>query len=201
MSARREVPKPATARPVGPAKAEEMDRVTAALVGLGALAAEMEAKWGVGRLIQLCRDNARLGFRRGMLAFDQATNDGDADRMIKIIDGLKTTWRIMDAQAAEDGAAPLTPTVWETRLPDGRVLALVRTQAEAHAVARDDRSKAVYSLEEIARLLPSLDLLGAIKTEFPGAVVQKVRKFEEGCAESWAKADPLHEILHGDEAL
>lgn len=184
----------------GPRTPEAMDAVTAALVGLDAVAVEMERKWGTGRLLTLCRDNARLSFRRGWEQYHQAAAVGDAERMVAVIPGLIRLWQIADAQAVEDGHQPLVPDVWETRLPDGRVLAIARTNAEAIAVQRDGRATVAYSLAEIARLLPKLELMDCVKQEFPGAVVQRVVQHDEGFAESWATADPLHTMLHGETA-
>jgi len=198
MSARHEAPFEALIKPNGYRTPGGMDRVTSALVGLDAVAVELERKWGVGRLVTLCRDNTRLGFRRGWVQFAEAEQSGDVDRTVAIVGGLIRCWRIMDAQATEDGHQPLAPDVWEARLDDGRVLAICRTNAEAAAVQRDGRASIAYSMAEIARLLPKLDLLGAIKVEFPGAVVERISPRTEGFAESWATSDPFHEMLHGD---
>jgi transposase InsO family protein len=52
---------------------------------------------------------------------------------------MRRAWTALEAAALEAGHAPLAPEVWETRMPDGSVLAVVRTQQEAHALARDGR--------------------------------------------------------------
>jgi hypothetical protein len=184
---------------VGPRTPDGMDAVTAALVGLDAVAVELERKWGVGRLLTLCRDNARLSFRKGWTSYHKAAVVGDHERMVAIIPGLIRLWRIADAQATEDGHQPLTPDVWEAWLPDGRVLAIARTNAEAIAVQRSGRATVAYSMAEIARLLPKLETMDAVKQEFPGAVVEKLVQTGEGFAESWATSDPLHDMLHGHE--
>lgn len=193
-------PAPKAAAPYGYRTADDADRVTAAMIGLDEIATTMERRWGMGRLIRLCRDNSRLSFRRGWVQWQEAALAGDAGRMLTIIAGLKLLWGIMDAQAVADGHRPLAPDVWEVRLDDGTVLALCRTNAEAAAVQREGRATVAYSLQEVARLLPKLDLLGAVKVEFSGAVVERVIQTSEGHAESWATNDPFHEILHGDEA-
>lgn len=191
------------ARPkgVGPKTPDEQDLITASLVGLDAVSVEMERRWGVGRLVTLCRDNARLSFRKGWTAWQEAIARGDAQTAQGIVEGIKRCWAIMDAQAVADGHQPLSPEVWEARLDDGRVLAIARTNAEAIAVQREGRATIAYSLAEIARLLPKLEMMDAVKTEFHGATVEQVIQKTEGFAESWATTDPLHDMLYQEEAV
>ena len=49
--------------------------------------------------------------------------------------------------------APLSPEVWELALPDGLVVALTRSRAEAHHVADDPRFVVTYTLADVARLI------------------------------------------------
>lgn len=185
-----------TAKQTGPKTPDDLNRLTAAYVGLDAVAYEFERRWGVGRLITLCRDNTRVSFRRGSLMLQEANAARDTNAAVSVIEGLKKLWGMMDAQATADGHQRLSDEVWEARLEDGRVFALCRTNAEATEALRSGRATVAYSMAEIARLLPRLDLLGAIKTEFPGAIVERVTPRSEGFAESWATSDPLHEILY-----
>jgi hypothetical protein len=186
--------------PTGPTP-DEQDMVTSSLIELDRIAADYERRWGVGRLVTLCRDNARLSFRKGWQAWHDAAAKGDAQAMQKVLQGLKQLWTIMDSQATADGHKPLSAEVWEVRLADGRVLAIARTNAEAIAVQRDGRATIAYTLDELARLLPKLEMMDAVKTEFPGATVERVIQHSEGFAESWVTADPLHDMLHGAEEV
>lgn len=177
---------------------EEREAVTAAMIGFDAAAVASETKWGVGRLITLVSDATRLSYHRGWEMWHQAQLDRDARAMLEVIPKMIRALKFMDAEAERLGAQPLAPTVWETRTEDGRVLAIVRTQAEAHAVAHANRAMVVYSLDEVARLLRRVEMIDAIKLEFPGARVSKVTRFEEGFGASWATAEPLHEALFGE---
>jgi len=173
--------------------------VTSAMIGFDEIARSTETKWGVGRLVSLVSDATRLSFHRGWEAWHAAQATREPAAMIAIIGKMIRLLGIMDAEAARLGHAPLDPTVWETRAPDGRVLAIVRTAAEASAVVREGRAMTVYTLEEIARLLRKVEMIDAIKLEFPGARVSRVTQLDEGFADSWATAEPCHEALFGDQ--
>ena len=88
---------------------------------------------------------------------------------------MKRAWAALDQAATEAGAAPLSPEIWDCVLPGtGEVVAIVRTEAEAHHVARQCR---VFSLAEIARLIDGLpDTVLAAKRLFPGATVAGIGK-------------------------
>ena len=70
----------------------------------------------------------------------------------------------------EAGAAILDPEVWECVLPStGEVVAVVRTQAEAHKVAKGKRT---FSMSEIGILIDGLKRqVLDIKHTFPGVSV------------------------------
>ena len=70
-----------------------------------------------------------------------------------IREAMRRAWAALEAGATEAGHAPLAPEVWETRMPDGTVLAVVRTQQEAHALARDSHERKVWTLDEVGRVV------------------------------------------------
>ncbi len=65
--------------------------------------------------------------------------------------------------------------LWEVNGPDG-VIAVVRTNPEAHAAVREGRAVEVWTLDEVARVIAShRDTIGEAKRVFPGAEVVDVR--------------------------
>ena len=185
--------------PYGAKTPHDAERMEAARIGLDAMLMDMDRKWGNGRLVMICRDNARAGYRRGWMAWSQAALSGDVDAFVRISEGLVRTLRIMDAQATEDGHAALPGDVIEAQLDDGRVLAIYRTSAEASAAVKDGRDVVAVSAAEIARLWPQFEVVGAIFDAWPGARVSSVvRPRSESFAADWARGDDL--ALHGDEA-
>ena len=136
---------------------------------------EMERKWGVGRLRLLVSDDLRARFDRQAEKFNRAVWDADVGDVRKHGNGMHRAWLALDEAATEVGAKPLDPVVWETRIGD-RVLAIVRTTAEAHAITGDGRAREVWTMEEIARVLVgSSQQIGEAKKVFPGCEVVDVR--------------------------
>ena len=88
---------------------------------------------------------------------------------------MRRAWLALDQAAEAAGAAPLSPLVWECVLPSsGEVVVLVRTETEAHHLARDQR---VFTVAEVACLIEALgEGLLQVKAVFPGAALAKVRR-------------------------
>jgi hypothetical protein len=152
------------------------------LVGQGAIdgadqvAVEAEAKWGAGRLRLLVSPELREKFDRQRYLFNQAIWHGDLEQVRVQSARMASAWRALDVAAEALGASTLSPEVWEARLEDGTVAAIVRSPEDARAVARDGRKLAVYSLEEIARILSHHSTVTAAKLVWPGATVEAVRR-------------------------
>ena len=134
------------------------------------------------------------GYRRGWAKWNEALMTGNAEGAEMLAPKMVAALVFMDNEATERGGLPLAPETWETPLPDGGVLVVVRTQAEASAVARAaagkeanlppdimvtlrqqhaDRSLVVMTLPEIARLISihNNDPLGEIKRQWPDATI------------------------------
>ena len=160
--------------------------INAVIIGLDQAFRESEATWGAGRLVCLVTDETRMAFRRGMDAYRAALLEGKLDALQIIAPKMRAALIFMSREADGLGHAPLAPNVWETTLADGRVLAIVRSNAEAHQVVREGRAMEVWTMEEIARVLPRM--VSDIKAAFPGATVEKLTTHSEGFGEQWATA-------------
>ena len=88
---------------------------------------------------------------------------------------MRRDWSALDRAAHDAGERPLAPEVWECVLPStGELVSLVRTEAEAHHVARECR---VFTVAEVAILIEALgDGVLAVKHSFPGATVTGIRR-------------------------
>ncbi len=159
--------------------------IRAILDGLDELAGEMERKWGVDRLRLLISDLLRAKFDAQKDQLDAAIVSNRETYIRAQAEGMKRAWQALDRAAAEDGHRPLSPEVWECLLPStGEVVALVRTEAEAHHVCRECR---VFTLEEIGRLIEGLgDTVLEVKRVFPGSTVTDIRKPID-----WEKGDEI----------
>jgi hypothetical protein len=189
----------------------DRDRMTAALAPIDQAFTASEAKWGVGRLERLVSAQTLASYRRGWVAYRQAISDNDAAAVEMIGPKMVAALAFMEREAEAAGHKPLTIERWEAALEDGGVLVVVRTQAEAHAIARDKsdtRMLVVWTVGELARILPTLEITHAVKNAFPGAEVVRVGgdpvasgvQMTEGQVSDWVRDDPLYDILHGEAA-
>src|SRR4051812_11857673 len=119
--------------------------------GADQLAREMELKWGAGRLRLLVSPELREKFDRQRYLFNQAIWHGDLEAVRREGTRMVKAWMALDGAASEGEEAVLSPEVWEVRLEDGSVAAIVPDGA--HAVMASGRKLVVYTLDEIGRLL------------------------------------------------
>ena len=150
-------------------------RIQAMIDGLDQVARAMERKWGIGRLRLLVSDLLRAKFDEQKDRLDAAIAS-DEERYVRIhAEGMRRAWAALDLSATEAGKTPLAPEVWECVLPEtGEVISLVRTEAEAHHVARACR---VFTVAEIATLIASLgDAVLEVKRQFPAAAITGIRR-------------------------
>ena len=154
------------------------DRKRAVIDGVDRVAFDMERKWGVNRLRLLVDDDMRERFDRQLRRWSDVIWDGEADLRVVEETAQATIrgWEALDLGATQAQAKPLAPEVWEHAMDDGRVLAVVRSTAEAHHVARDRPGMLVWTMAEVARLAFDNSLVNAVKDAFPGAEVARVTR-------------------------
>jgi hypothetical protein len=165
---------------------EDNDRFRRALVQVDQAFWASEQRWGVGRLERIISPSTLAAYQRGWAAYRQALEEGDADALEQIGPKMIAALAFMDAEATQAGHKPLAPDTWETALPDGRVLVIVRTAAEAVAVSRAEKAvKAVSAAprlgmtvvaETVAPETPSTE------TTLPVDIVATIRHQHEGRA-------------------
>lgn len=146
-------------------------------------ASEMEAKWGADRLRLLVGPELREKFDRQRYLLNQAIWHGDLEGVRRESMRMVNAWLALDRAATAAGKAKLDPLVWEISVADpehaegqGYVAAIVPTNEHAHLVQADGRKVAVYTLEEIGRLLTAVPGVAKAKLIFPGAAVVSVKR-------------------------
>ena len=159
-----------TRRPMAPSDVV----IKAILDGVDEIARQMERRWGVGRLRLLVSDVLRIKFDAQQAKLDAAIATDQETYIRAQAEGMRRAWLALDRAATDAGAEPLAPEVWECVLPaTGEVVSIVRTEAEAHHVARESE---VWTLAEIAVLIVRLgDEVRQVKRTFPGSAVVEVR--------------------------
>ncbi|WLB49218.1 hypothetical protein QIH93_14990 [Bradyrhizobium ottawaense] len=160
--------------------------------GADETACEMEAKWGADRLRLLVPAELREKFDRQRYLLNQAIWHGELEDVRRETGRMVNAWLTLDRVATEAGKQPLPPAVWEIALGDGSVAAIVPDHARAAMVNAEGRQVAVYTLDEIARLLTNYPEVAKAKLVFPGAIVTEVRR---------TVSDPLSEFWDTKETL
>ncbi len=160
--------------------------------GVDETASEMEAKWGAGRLRLLVEPELREKFDRQRYLHNQAIWHGDLESVRRECGRMTNAWLALNRAAEAAGAVPLSPLVWEVVLDNGSVAAIVPDGGHAGHVVRDGRQVAVYTMEEIGKLLSAYPLIVAAKETFPGATVEKIsRGVDDPMDGIWDTKEPL----------
>jgi hypothetical protein len=143
---------------------------------------DAELRWGVDRLPFLVSAELRDRFMAQMDKMNAAIDRVDP---IAVEEEVQTTIRgikALERAAVLAGAKELTGEHWEAAMPDGKVLAIAKTDVEVSRVQKDNRDMIVYSVAEIGRIIGAwrdneeAKTLDAIKRTFDGAVVESVTK-------------------------
>jgi hypothetical protein len=193
------------------------DAIMAALTPVDQKFREMEVFWGTGRLERLVGAKTLESYRRGWIAWREAIENADAYAVQTIGPRMILALEIMDREAKAAGHGPICVDCWEARLPDDRVLCIVRTNAEAHRLAaaaklgedgtlppdiasaihhqRAGRELVIWTMAELARVLPALDVVNEIKRTWPGALITSGPITAEGDATDWATGDPVRAAI------
>lgn len=166
-----------------------------AIERLDEVAHSLELKWGVGRLPRLVSVDLAAKFYRQVEKLNAeiteeatagiANVEREAQRMVN-------AWMALDAAAEAAGAKPISGTLLEARMADGRLLVIVDRPESARQAAAD-RAAVVWTIEEVARVLEGFDLVNRTKHLFDGATVDEVRVKAERY--DWGKGDPLPDSL------
>lgn len=146
------------------------------LDGADETAATMEAKWGADRLRLLVTPELREKFDRQRYLLNQAVWHGELEAVRRESQRMVAAWLALDRAAVAAGKQPLSPQVWEIALEDGTVAAIVPSDEHARHVNGEGRQVAVYTLDEIARLLSGYPDIAKAKLVFPGATVTAVNR-------------------------
>jgi hypothetical protein len=159
--------------------AEDCATLQAHLDGVDHVAKEAEAEWGVDRLPMLVEAELRAKFYRQREKWREAMETAWGSKMLTRdqLDAaasksaaMQRAWRALEVAATEAGHRSIRANVWEARLKDGSVVAVVQTNAEASKVLADGRHVNVYTMAEFANVIDALpEAIGMAKTVFPGA--------------------------------
>ena len=155
---------------------EDYSRFKLALVTVDQAFFASEQRWGVGRLERLVSPSTLAAYQRGWQQYREALENGDPDGIEAIGPKMIKALAVMAAEAEAAGCRPLDVATWEASLPDGRVMCIVRSQAEASALLR--ASKAADGLSYETTLPP--DLAITVRNQHEGRALVVVTMAEVG---------------------
>jgi hypothetical protein len=142
----------------------------------------------------LVGDGLRERFDRQWAKWQAAYATQDLEAVRAHSEAMRRAWAALEQAAIAAGYPPLAPEVWETRMPNGRVLGIVRSLPEAHALAGDGRERDIWTLDEVGRVLAAWDAyrwVEASHTHFPGAQITALRLTPRGSEFDWKLGDEI----------
>jgi hypothetical protein len=149
-----------------------------------------ERQWGCGRLELLASPDLLARFRRQQQTWRETLQRAwemdpvSADALTLVSQKTQSMirgWDALEAHAAEAGHRHVAPWVWEARLADGSIAAVVQTNAEVACVIAEGRYLKVFTLAEVAALIDATP--DAFRpppiTEFRGVLAPSRRAYTE----------------------
>ncbi len=147
---------------------------------LDLVALECERKFGAGRLRLLVPEELRTRFDSQRKKTDDAITKGELEDVLRESRRMILAWQTLDKVASENPANFLPATIFEIAMEDGTVLQIVKESSMAGMQAAENvqqgRRVAMYTLEEVGRILSKFPTLYAVKDYFPGATVTGIRQ-------------------------
>jgi hypothetical protein len=165
-----------------------------AVEALDEVAGQMERKWGVGRLPRLVGVDLAEKFYRQAELLDQALKDeatGGSMANVEYHAGrMVNAWMALNAAAEAAGAVPASGKYLTARMADGRSL-VICVDSEAVGVWHAENkgsAAAVWTMDEVAKMLEGFDLVNRTKHLFEGATITD---FRASASFNWKKGDDL----------
>lgn len=177
-SKRREAPAKEPIRAMSLDDLLRADAVAAALVPLDRVAADVERRWGPGRVEALVGPETAARFASARRRLDEAIASGVVEDVAKRAAVLMRGWQALDAEAVALGASPLPGGVVGATV-DGVRYVVAMHDRDAAAPGLAVAGETVVSLPELLRVWRhrwsrAAVAADAAKAVFPGAIVTRV---------------------------
>jgi hypothetical protein len=170
-----------------------------AIEALDEVAHQMERKWGVGRLPRLVDVDLAQRFWAQLDKLNAACQTGMLSEQEIQAHRTRNAWMALDAAAEAAGADRASPRYLTARMSDGRLLAICASYDGMQDVVREwvqhnkGQAAAVWTIDEVAKVLEGFDLVNRTKHLFEGAVVEDVRVKRERY--NWKQGDALPDSM------
>ena len=156
----------------------QQDAIHAVLAPLRSTAADMNRKWGTGRLQSLVPEEWALKFHTAAEKLEKAVAATDMAGIRERAEIMRRGWLKLDELATAAGASPwLSADVWEVRGASGNVYAIARRDFDQWSSEQRD-GVTMYTLEEVAVILDAWEKetnTSPFKQEFPDSRLTKAQ--------------------------
>ena len=167
-----------------PLKGWQLDQIHGALKPLDAAVADIELRWGYGRLETLVSPETAAKFEAARAKLDVALHEEDVALVIQRAGVMIRGWAALEKEATERGHKPAPPELWYATAPDEdgkkQMQIVIAKDNSAATLAQTDLP--VYTVTEVARIVRAwraqLDV-HAVKDAFPGAEIVKIADNQE----------------------
>lgn len=174
-----------------------------ALEALDEVAATMERRWGVDRLPRLVPVDLAERYWRQKGKLDQAITEEATGGSVANVEHeagrMRNAWMALDAAAVAAGADHASGQYLTARMSDGRSLVICGDSEGMSQWLHQNRGSAaaVWTMEEVVRVLEGFDLVNRTKHLFEGAVIDAVRVDPERVKPrvDWQKGDQLPDYM------
>ena len=168
-----------------PLQGWQYDQMYGAMKPVDAIAAELELRWGAGKLETLVTPETAAKFESARAKLDVAIFNRDPEVVIQRAGVMVRGWKALEAEALRLGHKPMPPELWYATAPaefgDEEMQFVIAKDNSAATLAQTDLP--VYTVTEVARIIRSWrGNLGVdtVKDIFAGAEVIRIDgEFEE----------------------
>lgn len=162
-----------------PLQGWQYDQMYGAMKPVDAIAAEMELRWGVGKLETLVTPETAARFESARAKLDVAIFNRDVDLVIKRAGIMKRGWEALEAEAISLGHKPMPPELWYANAPEEfgeeQMQFVIAKDNSAATLAHTDVP--VYTVTEVARIIRAWrgkSGVTTVKEIFAGAEVVRI---------------------------
>jgi len=157
---------------------KQADRIRAAIAEHDRVCAKYENEWGVGRLPEIAGPDLGVKYLAQMDRLTMALAERSVEKIEKAFAGLCRAYPALAEAAIANGEQPIQGDCFEAAMPDGNVIAICKTDAEAIAYGKKYGVRS-FSAREIAVIIAADDAgrwLGEVKDAMPDASITSISK-------------------------
>jgi hypothetical protein len=162
----------------------KLDQIHGALKPLDAVAADIELRWGTGRLETLVSPETAAKFEAARAKLDVAIHQQDVDLVLKRAGVMTRGWQALEKEAITAGHKAAPPELWYATAPeefgDQEFQIVIAKDNSAATLAETELP--VYTVTEVARIVRAWraqHMVHAAKDAFPGAEIVRIDDNQE----------------------